>query len=73
MKTVKMKADQNSKLIIDLYNELKKDLPRFIPVALCVIGDGLRATNAEGMKAQVSCELGGERYEVTAKFKIKKL
>lgn len=60
-------------LLASLFQELKRDITSFIPVALCVIGDTMESTNAEEMHAEVECRLSGEQYKVEAKFTLFKL
>ncbi|MBP7118477.1 hypothetical protein KBA63_00155 [Candidatus Woesebacteria bacterium] len=55
------------------YMEVKKHIEKFIPVALCVIGEAMADIDTKAIDAETEASFKDERYKVVGKFKIKKL
>ncbi len=55
------------------YREIKKDIPRLLTVTLCVAGQQMHEMNATSMDVFTEATLNGERYEIKAKFTLKKI
>jgi hypothetical protein len=55
------------------YEEIKKDIPRFLTVSLCVAGQTMEETNANQMKISTEATFNGKRYKVVAKFTLSEL
>lgn len=65
--------EEEKKQLKNIYQELKNDFDKFIPVSLCVIGEEMVNMNAETLDTYIECTIGAKRYKVIATHKIIKL
>lgn len=65
----------SSERALSFYKEMKDRLLQFIPVCLCIIGDGIISTNAEEMRNSVefTSQYNKKKYKIESHFKITEL
>lgn len=72
MTTSKSKKPSSDEIgAVAFYKKIKQDITKFIPVALCVIGEAMEPLgNDTVMDTSLEATFRGKRYNVTATFKI---